>query len=323
MWAQHMMTCFLPLLLHSASGLLLSQSPLPPSGSRADEQQFNYMHWESRSLQEHTIKEAYRKADIMAATLQINPGRNKNCEALPDKGFPFQVQKPNSSEWLRVLRGKRVVFLGDSLVRDFFLSFVRSLIDHLEWHSDVSEWNGFHFGTKARGNMVKATFSEQVSAEFWWAMPTNSGRQWRDLRQADLVIFGLGAHYTDQSLLMADISNYWAQALKQLAGHGGLVWMEYPSPHFPRGNGEYEDRLARPSCRDAGRDVSVMSRMRLSADDFFVNEGVPILRTWNASRPLWNNHPESLEFGQDLDCRHWCSPGLALDVWETMLWTLL
>merc|ERR1719343_900558 len=191
------MTCFLPLLLHTASGLLLSQSPLPPSRSRADEQQFNYTDWESRSLQEHTIKEAYRKADIMAATLQINPGRNKNCEALPDKGFPFQVQKPRSSEWLRVLRGKRVVFLGDSVVRDFFLSFVRSLIDRLEWHSDLPEWRDYHFGM---ASIVKANFSGNVSAEFWWFLPDRLRRyeQRRSLGKADHVIFGIGAHYTNR-----------------------------------------------------------------------------------------------------------------------------
>ena len=99
----------------------------------------------------------------MAATLKIHPGRNENCQHLPDKGFPFQtqLQKPSSSEWLRVLRGKRIVFLGDSVVRDFFLSFVRSLMAHVEWHSDVSEWSNDHFGTTST---VQTNFSEHASA---------------------------------------------------------------------------------------------------------------------------------------------------------------
>ncbi|CAK0871333.1 unnamed protein product [Prorocentrum cordatum] len=74
--------------------------------------------------------------------------------------------------------------------------------------------------------------------------------------------------------------------------------------------------LSAGACRAADNDVSQMSSMRLSVDDFFVQEGVPILRTWNASRPLWNNHPEAtLDFTTgsvtDIDCRRTAWPGLA------------
>ena len=141
-------------------------------------------------------------------------------------------------------------------MRDFFLSFVRSLIDHLEWHSDLHEWRDYHFGM---ASIVKANFSGNVSAEFWWFLPDRLRRyeQRRSLGKADHVIFGIGAHYTNRSSIMEDIMFAWEKpgsgwGLKRIAARKGLIWMQYASAHFPRGNGEFEDSRQRraPACRE-------------------------------------------------------------------------
>jgi len=304
-----------------------------------------YGGWKSNSLKQRIINEEYRKADLMNEILHIHHGRNKNCESYPDKGFPFQahsdsLRKPRTEDWLHTLRGKRTVFFGDSVLRDFFLAIVRSLIDHMQTHSSKNQWKEYGFGRDKVGRTIEAQFSENVTLQFWWAPailrahedhsdPELSDDNVKYLASADLVIFNMGAHYSDQGDLMAAISRYWDQALKQASAKRGLVWMQYPAPHFPWGLGEFEDPQRVPSaCSPAGDDVSPVSSVRLSADRFFKDKGVPILELWNASRPLWNNHPPSRENGGSeyngaIDCRHWCSPGLNLYVWQRLLYTLL
>lgn len=318
--------------------LQIFQSKLKDKGLQkgmTPEHKISYVDWTSRLLQENVIKESYRKADLMYTTLGMHHGRNKNCESLPDRGFPFQVhseslRKPEAEDWLSILRGKRTVFLGDSVTRDFFTSMVRSLIDHMQMHSSKENWMDYHFGVNQAGGAIEAQFSENVTLQYWWAPTELSDDNWESLASADLVIFNLGAHYTRQGDLMAAISYYWDRALSRIAAKRGLIWMQYPSPHFPWGLGEFEDQppIHSSTCSPAGADVSPVSSIRLSADGFFDEKEVPILRLWNASRPLWNNHPPSpgnggSEYNGAIDCRHWCSPGLSLHVWERLLYLLL
>jgi len=323
--------------------LLAFQSRSHGEGTSLDDE-ISYRDWTSNSFKEQIIKEAYRKADRMTEILNLPHARNKNCEALPDKGFPFQahsnsLRKPRAEDWLHMLRGKRVVFLGDSVGRDFFLAIVRSLIDHMQTHSSINHWSKLHWGDKV-GRKIEAQFSENVILQFWWAPqilrphedhsdPELSDDNYKYLASADLVIFNMGAHYSDQGDLMAAISHYWEQALKQTAAKRGLVWVQYSPPHFPWGRGEFEDPKRVPSaCGPAGDHRSPVSSVRLGADRFFKDKGVPILGVWNASLPLWNNHPPSSanggsDWNGSIDCRHWCSPGLNLYVWERLLYALL
>jgi len=367
------------LVFSAVNGVRLSTSPKAPQHRPYQQEEVHYAFTKDSEQREDMIKEAYRKADLMDHVLQLHPTRNSNCKDLPDKGFPYDayelssqkpIRKPEASDWLRLLRGKRVVFLGDSLVRDFFTSFVRGLIDHMQWHTDKSLWRNLHFGKPDQSGVhipdpvVEAQFSGNVSAEFWWAAnkfeapPTGElgDHNMTMLGRADLVIFGIGAGMKNKERLMNDISHFWHGALKEVAAKGRLVWMQYPSPHFARGHLEFEDKVdmvddgtgfmvpkKESSCRAAGPfdatyadyaqhdNKSDMSIMRLSADDFFREQGVPILQLWNVTRPLYNNHPWTTSrigggksgHNSDIDCRHWCNPGLALDVWESLLWKLV
>ena len=93
-----------------------------------------YSDWDPVVL-ERVRAEAYRKAELLHEKLHVHHGRNKNCEALLDKCFPLHAHsatlpKPKSADWLRVLQGKRIIFMGDSVLRDVFLHMVRTNIDH-------------------------------------------------------------------------------------------------------------------------------------------------------------------------------------------------
>lgn len=369
----------LSLVLSAASGVRLSASPRAPEHRPYQQEEVHYGPKRDSSEREEMISDTYRKAGIMNDTFKLHPSRNRNCEALPDKGFPYEayelrsqkpIKKPEATDWLKLLRGKRVVFLGDSLVRDFFLSFVRGLIDHMQSHTHPSLWRNIHLGKPDQSGVhipdpvLEMQFSENVTAQFWWAAneyeapPTGElgDHNMAMLSKSDLVIFGIGAGKKDKIWLMHDISHFWDGALKQVAAKGRLVWMQYPSPHFGRGHLEFEDPVDKEddgtgfmvpkkdnSCRSAGpfdatyddyaqHDTkSDMSILRLSADDFFREQGVPVLQLWNVTRPLFNNHPWTTSWigggksghGADIDCRHWCSPGLALDVWESLLFKML
>jgi len=369
----------LSLVFSAANGVKLPASPQAPEHRPYRQEEVQYGPKRDSSQRLEMVTEAYRKAHIMSDILKLHPTRNGNCEDLPDKGFPYDayerssqkpMKKPDASDWLKLLRDKRVVFVGDSLVRDFFTSFVRGLIDHMQWHTDKDLWRNIHFGKPDQAGVhipdpvVAVQFSENVTAEFWWganeyeAPPSGElgDHNMTMLARADLVIFGLGAGMKDKLRLTHDISHFWDGALKQVAAKGKLVWMQYPSPHFARGHLEFEDKVdmvddgtgfkvpfVENTCRAAGPiDASYdeyaqhdtksdMSIMRLSADDFFREQGVPILELWNVTRPLSNNHPFTTSrigggksgHNGDVDCRHWCNPGLALDTWEGLLWALL
>ena len=320
------------------------------------------------------IAATYQRASHAGWKYRLSRMRNKNCE--PDRAFPVLAQTsmvaPSAHAWERLIGDVHTCLIGDSVLRDLYVQLLRSNIGVLNMTNPRHLGFDPHF-YRANASFV----GRRGSLSFLWARENPARTTVRLVAASELVVFHLGAHHLEPAQLRDTVSSWWRLALGSVAARGRLAWLQYARPHFPWGLGEFEDvygvpgepgsvaphasyaainhsllwsriraaapddwNVCRPGPATSGTEGGAISRFslhRLAVDGFFEHHGVPIVRTWEITSPLFNNHPPcKLPDGVDMrrrngcragtvydfgtpDCRHWCSPGLALHLEEASL----
>lgn len=279
----------------------------------------------------------YVKSFTLEERVHVAPSQNGNCWEKTNRGFPLlpntpHLKVPDEAGWHHMLAGQHLGFIGDSVLRDVFVQICRSLSQSIVGlsHGDMRKR---HF------NRTRVQLSNNGSLEFVFARDV---KDWADKLKSfasafDLVIAHGGAHIIHKRneiphfvrLLQHAALNYTA---------GSFVWMQYPAVHFPLATGEggeYEELLVKRNFRAyltgnvtacAARTAppkSSITAALLAIDAQLEEVGVIVLPTFDATVQLHESHPQWTRFNNVIDCRHWCSPGVALTVIERRLYAML
>ena len=288
----------------------------------------------------------YVKSITVEERLHVAPSRNGNCWEKTNRGFPLlpntpHLKVPDEAGWRHTLAGQHLGFIGDSVLRDVFVQICRALSRSIVGlsHGDM---RGMHFG------WARVQLSNNGSLEFVFARSVEdwANKLKRFASAFDLVIAHGGAHI-DKNNISPFVRTVQLAALNYTAG--SFVWMQYPAVHFPLATGEggeFEEFTVRRNqeayltgnvtacaARTASQKSPITAAL-LAIDAQLEAVGVIVLPTFDATVQLHEAHPQCISQGSGgckagsnfngfIDCRHWCSPGVALTVIERRLYAML
>lgn len=294
-------------------------------------------------------------ARAAAKALGFHATRYDNCPPARHRLVAPGLPAPTAEEWLRLLASQRVLFLGDSLLRDLWVYLCAVLAPHYVFTHPKNSQHEEYMGTPPPGTPdILMTFENNVQLHFCWYnrqgclwdkadLTVVHFGSWEDPRRMPLMPAGFPTTNVDadnSSSLHPWLANVLTQLMKRPEK---TIWMEYPAPHFPWGTGEYEDILQlersavlnqrrAPGCgpRAAGN-VSYVTSQRREVLQIFERGGVPILRTWDLTWDRFENHPSRAKYARQstvliegrpfwtLDCRHQCVPSEVMSGWSRRL----
>eukprot|EP00667_Euglena_gracilis_P013117 EG_transcript_13517 len=150
------------------------------------------------------------------------------------------------------------------------------------------------------------------------------------LRRGSVVVANAAYHHYDQGPF-AQVIDRFAEDYAQLPNltRPVLVWAEAPPQHFPEHpSGYYQGRhLQFTRCAPVDKDSGYAHDWRNRiAERRMTAAGIPILRLWNLTQPLWDYHVvhsgRTDPTAKPVDCTHYCLPGAPV-LWAVALTDLL
>ena len=207
-----------------------------------------------------------RYPDPNSSSLPFSRQRYGACElahAFNETLHSRCLRQHDGASWAALLKGERVAFIGDSILRDLLFSLAALLSTALPLHNFTAphrlygdkHWGRLHAGTNrpsppGHESFLSASFAAvadepQTQLVWCWFSDTRCIQR-REVQTSALVIAGFGAHlfrHYERGSFHAHIGSAWANELRRLErqatqaskGTPQLVWLEYPTAHFPWG----------------------------------------------------------------------------------------
>eukprot|EP00667_Euglena_gracilis_P020256 EG_transcript_21898 len=250
---------------------------------------------------------------------------------MPGAKRPFSVATFES-----LIRCRDLVLAGDSITGQFFQTLA-CLLRRPDTQFSVSwakPWHGklCPFGTEhcALGGgcatfhhlAARLCFSSDLFLRF---SPSDYC-----LQNDSILVASTAYHHGGWTALMKALGKFTGDYVRMPSPSCPVVaWAEAPPQHFPlHPSGYYRsERLKYARCKplelEAGYAHDWRNRI---ADQYMVAAGIPVLRRWNATQPLWDFHVvrngRTDQFNERIDCTHYCLPGASL-LWAVALTDLL
>eukprot|EP00667_Euglena_gracilis_P015675 EG_transcript_16307 len=148
------------------------------------------------------------------------------------------------------------------------------------------------------------------------------------LSNTSILVGSTGYHHRTQESFQNAVAAFVGHYVQlPPASRPVVIWSELPAQHFPQHPSGYYQRAwqqythCAPVDREAGYAHDWRNRI---ADSYMKAVGIPILRLWNATQPLWDFHVVSngRTANAEPDCTHYCLPGPTLQ-WAVVLTDLL
>ena len=219
------------------------------------------------------------------ARLRFSTARVQTCNlsvAFGAQLFAPCLPRPRSADWLAMLKGRVVGFVGDSVLRDLFIHVSLAMAPAARKSVRTYGIGRAHFGTTVgAGAFAEVSFEDGATLRWCFhlddhcihrhMLPRAPRMKARSAMPIDVLIAGFGAHcvpmlehcesslhgwpFSDPRSNSGNInrsSHAPRPASQQQHVFGELfsrmhlarraIWMEYSPPHFPWGLGEFEDR---------------------------------------------------------------------------------
>lgn len=231
--------------------------------------------------------------------------------------------------WLELMRNKRVLFVGDSLMMQVAHSLVCSLDlttktifnprwEFAKWMSrKICPWEHDHCNSKG-GNYFFPLANSTISVVF-------AGRYTQInffgtlskymITKDDLVVISFGAHYRDKESFVEDITNM----RKEIVDSGRrdvphILYTQALPQHFNSINGYYDPSIVSNVCTQFANISQVYEhdwRNRLVEDILEQQSKIILVRHVSELYSQWDAHVELMPNGgfDFADCSHWCFPG--------------
>ena len=183
---------------------------------------------------------------------------------------------PSADEWLTLLDGRDMVFVGDSMLRDFFFLTVATMLQAASQRNLSVRVHGnfdaLHPGTPGHRHPISSTLLVELgglamnvapTTRLHWCWYTDVMRCLSELRvdSAPVHVLQHGAHEPPSAF---KTPKQLSHPYLPLAGHvdravangDTVIWTEYATPHFAWGAGEFEDASSSSSERSQNNLVS-------------------------------------------------------------------
>eukprot|EP00667_Euglena_gracilis_P012418 EG_transcript_12748 len=235
-----------------------------------------------------------------------------------------------------LLRCRDVIFVGDSITRQFWQTLacmLRRPDTQYSYTGDQrSDTKLCPFGTEhCRITGGCATFPPlRVRVCFFGDHMLQRRLPAYGLHNDSVFVVNSGYHYHDQNLYRLALRRFTADYTQMpVSDRPFVVWHETPAQHFARHpSGYYLGSRKYVACEpmpDAKAGWAHDWRNRLG--EYYVSAaGIPILRLWNVTQPLWDWHVvhngRTDRGTEPIDCTHYCVPGAPVH-WAVLLADLL
>ena len=232
--------------------------------------------------------------------------------------------------FLHLVQGRTLVFVGDSVLLQFWQSVVCRLNKEgfkyqIGWYSHRKfqcPWGPQHCHIEyacAYHPMIcyVKDFYLELSPELF---------RYFDLGADDVVVLNFGLHAHDPSDLKMKL-DVFSQKLQLLQPKPVVFWAETPPQHFPgNGSGYYTDEMRRHYHRCAPLDMDVARTLdwRNRVAETVMGKIVPIIPLWDVSAIHWNAHVihSNIRALSRVDCTHYCLPGVPFHWAKALLQTM-
>ncbi|KAI3888113.1 hypothetical protein MKX03_037524 [Papaver bracteatum] len=245
---------------------------------------------------------------------------NANCNDIP--------RSLNATDFLERLRGKRLVFVGDSLNRNIYVSLACILWNVIPDKSRVFRPPG-NTPFESRGDM---SLDYNCTVVFVWTAflveetnspvrrsQTTSKPKPKTLR-LDVIDEVASSVYRDADIVVFGSWHWWVKAK---TNNGGGRWNTGGHCHLEREPIMSSETYVHPSPSQAKILEDVLGRMKtpvmylnISKLTYYRSDGHPSLYAKNYTVK------ERIAVLEIQDCSHWCLPGVA-DTWNELLYASL
>lgn len=227
--------------------------------------------------------------------------------------FPRQcrLQVLSPMEIVHHLAGMRLVFIGDSLMRQQAKSF-RALL-----HPLMARYEQIEYEKTRHVDFFVASYGHKDRFELIYPRQLLDGFRTLELvdeyaRNDTIILINQGAHglRKDTVGLMQGAAALWRK-------RGGLlIWVETSPTHFPTPDNAYHGKHKGPKAIECqpihDLDVAYKASPNRITTPAAEKAGIPILYIFNATAPRWDDHHGGT------DCRHFCFPG-PVDFWAQLV----
>eukprot|EP00667_Euglena_gracilis_P018932 EG_transcript_20181 len=150
------------------------------------------------------------------------------------------------------------------------------------------------------------------------------------LQNDSILVANAAYHHGDSNALMKALGKFTGDYVQMPSpSRPVVVWAEASPQHFPlHPSGYYQGKhLNYARCAPTDREAGYAQDWRNHiADQYMAAAGIPVLRRWNATQPLWDFHVvhsgRKDRFVEPVDCTHYCLPGATV-LWAVALTDLL
>ncbi|TPX31313.1 hypothetical protein SmJEL517_g05337 [Synchytrium microbalum] len=233
--------------------------------------------------------------------------------------------------WLETYRNKEILFFGDSLTQQVYISFVCTLEATLA-SSDANYqqpirmadpdphyvMTGISHGWYFPAHNITTTFFRSTS---WTSRTDVASPLWAYARKSSLWIASDGAWYNkhknlnkpeffDLETLPSDLYAF-RHAISDFKYNGTFITRSYMPVHFDTDDNEWQGPVTDKTCIPP-HETALLNPRYAMARDVFIDAGWPFVDVYQEVLPLWELHrPPS-------DCRHWMHPGVSEWVFQAL-----
>eukprot|EP00667_Euglena_gracilis_P011838 EG_transcript_12121 len=233
-----------------------------------------------------------------------------------------------------LIRCRDLIIVGDSVAIQFYQTLI-CLLRHSDTQFAPFWVKSFHdklcpFGKVHCLLHNTCTIFPHLSARICVFMDTalRYGPSQYGVQNDSIIVANSALHHGSEKTLSRSLEAFVADyAQLPRAARPTVVWAETPPQHFSlHPVGYYGGRnLNYSGCVPTDRDVAYANDWRNRVPErYMAAAGIPILRVWNITQPLWNFHVvySGRVNAEPVDCTHYCVPGATLP-WAVALTDLL